>query len=142
MWVGGSRTSTIPTSGCSLDQGGQQFRGGGHRRDDLEAVRGQQPDQALPQQEEVFADDNAHGTSMTTMVGPPGGLFTARMPSKVASLRSTPARPVPWRGIGAARAVVGDLRPAACRPEWLRWIRTVRAPECWTALASTSATAK
>ena len=48
---------------------------------------------------------------MTTMVGPPGGLLTARMPSNVASLRSTPARPVPWALVGPARAVVGDLRP-------------------------------
>jgi hypothetical protein len=71
---------------------------------------GEQPDQALPQQEEVFADDDAHGTSTTMMVDPPGGLLTARMPSNVASLRSTPASPVPRAGSAPPRAVVGDHR--------------------------------
>ena len=42
----------------------------------------------------VFGEDSAHGTSMMTMVGPPMGLLTARMPSNAASRRSIPARPV------------------------------------------------
>ena len=78
-------------SSSARSRSGARFDGGG----DLEAVRLEQPDQAVSQQEEVFGDDDAHGTSMTTMVGPPTGLLTAMMPSKVASRRSTPASPVP-----------------------------------------------
>jgi hypothetical protein len=56
------------------------------------------PGQALPQQKEIFGYDNAHGTSMTTIVGPPSGLLTASTPSKVPSLRSTPATRYPAPG--------------------------------------------
>ncbi len=69
------------------------------------------PRQAVPQQEEVFGDDNAHGISMVTAVGPPGGLPTARTPSKGASRRSIPRMPVPRSGVGAAVPVVGDADP-------------------------------
>jgi hypothetical protein len=48
-------------------------------------VRFEQPDQAVPQQEEVLGDDNAHGTSIATIVGPPARLPTTRIPSNVAS---------------------------------------------------------
>jgi hypothetical protein len=44
------------------------------------------------QEEQILGEDSAHGTSMTIMVGPPGGLLTARMPSNVSSRRSIPAR--------------------------------------------------
>jgi hypothetical protein len=37
---------------------------GGH---EFQAARFEQPDQPLPQREEAFGDDNAHGTSMTIM---------------------------------------------------------------------------
>src|SRR5690242_21754070 len=127
--------------GTLVDEGTQQLRRAGHGRDDLEPVRGEQPDQALPQQEEVFADDDAHGTSMTTMVGPPGGLLTARMPANVASLRSSPARPVPQ----AAAAPPAPLSVTSARstpPRWLRSIWTGRASACLTTLASASATLK
>src|SRR5438876_4381259 len=49
-------------------------------RGDLQAVGLQHPGQAVPQQEEVFGDDNAQGISMVTAVGPPGGLLMARTP--------------------------------------------------------------
>ena len=48
---------------------------------------------------------------MVTAVGPPGGLLIARTPSKAASRRSMPRRPVPRAGCRAAVAVVGDADP-------------------------------
>src|SRR5204863_8706339 len=67
-------------------------------RGDLQAVGLQHPVQAVPQQEEVFGDDNAQGISMVTAVGPPGGLLIARTPLNAASRRSMPRRPVPRAG--------------------------------------------
>src|SRR6266404_3261480 len=81
---------------------------GGHRgeqvgpvvdgRDDLQAMGLKHARQAVPQQEEVFGDGNAHGISMVTAVGPPGGLLTARTPSNGASRRSIPRSPLPRAG--------------------------------------------
>ena len=47
---------------------------------------------------------------MPVMVGPPGGLLMARMPSNVPSRRSIPARPLPRAG-SAPRSRRGDLDP-------------------------------
>jgi hypothetical protein len=68
----------METSGLQLGQRGQQLGGGADRGGDLEPVRRQQPGQAVPQEEEIFTDDNAHGTSIATMVGPPAGLLYSR----------------------------------------------------------------
>src|SRR5205814_7941267 len=123
------------------EQGPEQVRAGADGLGYLEAVRLQQPDQAVPQQEEVFSNNNAHGTSMTTMVGPPGGLFTARMPSNVPSRRSTPPSPLPFAGSAPPTpSSVTAMRRAS--PSCRMWISTVRACACLTTLASTSATAK
>jgi hypothetical protein len=63
----------------------------------------QHPGQAVPQEKEVFGNDNAHGISMVTAVGPPGGLLIASTPSKTASRRSMPRSPLPRDGsFGAA----------------------------------------
>jgi hypothetical protein len=59
----------------------------------VEAMLLEQAGHALPEQEEVLGDHYAHGTSMTTIVGPPSGLLTASTPSNVPSLRSTPRSP-------------------------------------------------
>ena len=96
--VGGSRTSTTATSGRCSSRAGEQLRAVVDRRDDLEAVRLEQPDQAVPQEVEVLGEDNAHGTSMVTTVGPPGGLLRSSVPSNVASRRSMPRSPVPRDG--------------------------------------------
>ena len=80
------------------DQRSQQCGPIADRGHDVTSVRLEQPCDALPQEEQVFGDDNAHGTSITTMVGPPAGLLTARMPSNVATRRSTPSSPVPLAG--------------------------------------------
>src|SRR5262249_52466176 len=123
------------------EQGLEQGRAGADGLGDLKPVCLQQPYQAIPQQEEVFSDNNAHGTSMTTMVGPPGGLFTARMPSNVPSRRSTPRRPVPMAGsappIPSSVTAMRRTSPV-CR----MWISTIRAWPSLAAFASTSATAK
>ena len=55
----------MPTSGLQLGQRAEQLRGAADRRDDLEPVRFEQPDEAVPEQEEVFTDDDAHGTPIT-----------------------------------------------------------------------------
>src|SRR5262249_52329088 len=134
------------------DQRPQQRGRAVDRGRDLEAVGLEQPDQPVPQQEEVLGDNGAHGTSMMIMVGPPGGLLTASMPSKVPSRRSTPCSPVPWAGSAPpAPSSVTSIRstPAAGLTAGRRGagvyrmrICTRRAPECLTALASASATAK
>ena len=46
----------------------------------------------------VFGEDNAHGTSRVTIVGPPTGLDTLIVPSKADSRRITPRIPVPAPG--------------------------------------------
>lgn len=50
-------------------------------------------DQPVSVAGEVFAEDNAHGTSMVTTVGPPGGLSTDIDPSNAARRRSIPCSP-------------------------------------------------
>ena len=53
----------------------------------------------------VLGEDNAHGTSIVTTVGPPGGLDTVIVPSNAASRRSSPAARA-GRRVGATAAVV------------------------------------
>ena len=48
------------------DQRAQQFGSAVHGRHDLHAVGSQQPDQAVPQESQVLAKDNSHGSSMVT----------------------------------------------------------------------------
>jgi len=111
---------------------------GGH---DVTSVRLEQPGDALPQEEEVFGNDNAHGTSITTMVGPPLGLLTARIPSNAASRRSVPASPVPLAG--SAPPTPSSSTSARSIPfSWVTRMRIVEASACLAALFSASATAK
>ncbi|GAA3049830.1 hypothetical protein GCM10020000_33060 [Streptomyces olivoverticillatus] len=97
-----------------VQQRAQQGRAVVHRGDDLAAVLLEGAYQPVPQQEEVFGEDNAHGISIVTVVGPPGGLCRARVPSKVSNRRRTPVSPVPPRDVGAAAPVVGDRDPQQC----------------------------
>src|ERR1700761_507285 len=112
-----------------------------HGRGDVQAVRLQHPGQAVPQQEEVFGDDNAHGISRVATVGPPSGLFRASIPSKAATRRSMPLRPVPPAGSAPPLpSSVTSIRsiPRSCR----RSIQACRVPACLDTLASSSQTAK
>ena len=131
----------MATSGRSAGHRAQQVRPVVHRGGDLEAVRLEHPGQAVPQQEEVFGDDNAHGISMVTTVGPPGGLLRASTPSNAASRRSIPRRPVPRAGSAPPRpSSVTPIRsiPPACRMSIQAW----PLPACLATLASSSLTAK
>src|SRR5512135_1547648 len=56
--------------------GGEQVGPVVHGRRDLETVGLEHPGEAVPQQEKVFGDDNTHGISMVTAVGPPDGLLS------------------------------------------------------------------
>ncbi|GII05350.1 hypothetical protein Pta02_73580 [Planobispora takensis] len=75
---------------------------GGHH---VVTVGAQQLGQAIPQDDGVFGDDDAHGQaahrcrgrSTVTAVGPPGGLWIIRCPSTVLSRSASPARPPPGR---------------------------------------------
>lgn len=48
-------------------------RGAVVHRDDVEAVLPQRTGQSVAEEKEVFGEDNAHGISIVTVVGPPGG---------------------------------------------------------------------
>src|SRR6516225_3475381 len=127
--------------GRARADGGEEVRavvdGGG----DLEAVGLQQPDQAVAEQEQVLGYDNAHGTSIVTSVGPPAGLDTTSTPSKAASLRPTPASPVPRDG-SAPPSPSSDTLMRKLPEEWRRSTSAPLAPACLATLASSSLTAK
>ena len=64
-------------------------------RDDLDADVGQQAHQPAAQQHRVLGDQDAHGSSRTTEVGPPGGLSTWTVPSTALARSRRPASPPP-----------------------------------------------
>ena len=111
-------------------------------RDDLEVVRLEQPDQAVPEEGLVLGEDDAHGTSSVTRVGPPVGLDTLIVPSKAASRRATPLIPVPATRIGTAAAVVADDDPQAVGRRGDSSTQAWAASACLPTLARHSATAK
>ena len=73
------------------------------RGDDLVVVRLEDPDQAVPEEGVVLGEDESHGTSSVTRVGPPVGLDTLIVPSNAASRRATPRIPVPDDGSAPPR---------------------------------------
>ena len=82
---------------------------GGH---DVEAVRGQHAGQPVAEQDLVLGDQDAHGSSISSTVGPPAGLSTR----SVAVERGQPAPDAAQAGaagrVGAAPPVVahGDAQ--------------------------------
>ena len=56
-----------------------------------------------------LASAKAFGSSITAVVGPPGGLLTARIPSNAPILRSMPFSPVP-------REASAPPCPSSCWP--------------------------
>ncbi len=64
----------------------------------------------------VLGEDDAHGTSRVTRVGPPVGLDTLIVPSKAASRRATPRIPVPRHRVGAAPRRRHRRPPGGGRP--------------------------
>src|SRR5215831_14382493 len=108
---------------------------------DVEVVRLEQPDQPVPEEGEVFGEDDAHGSSMVTTVGPPGGLVTSSLPSKALSRRSIPRSPLPAPASAPPRpssSTVMRSNSPSCR----RYTRARCAPLCLITLVSASATAK
>ena len=71
-------------------------------------MRLEEPDQAVPEEGVVLGEDDAHGTSSVTRVGPPIGLDTLIVPSKAASRRVDPPHPGARPRVGAAPPVVAD----------------------------------
>src|SRR5690625_1725151 len=109
--------------------------------DDLELVRLEHAGEPISQEGEVLGDDNTHGNSMVTVVGPPAGLTTSIVPSKAASRRRTPARPLPPSTPAPPRpssVTVSRINPFAWRMSTL----AAEAFACLPMLASISATAK
>ena len=99
--------STIAMSGRSRRAAWTSASAVGDRIDDLEPVVAEQARQPVAQQREILGDQDAHGSSAWTVVGPPGGLVTVNRPSSASTRRRRPASP---RRTGPPRpAVVDDL---------------------------------
>src|SRR5262245_570873 len=78
--------------------------------DHVEAPVGQELGQAGPQQDRVFGDHDAHGSSAVMVVGPPTGLSTVNTPWTAAARWARPRRPVPWSP-ACSRPIVAPPRP-------------------------------
>src|SRR5699024_6158831 len=82
---------------------GQQFVGVGYGGDDLVPGIGQEPLEPGTQNGRLFSDYDAHGTSTTTVVGPPGGLVRFSVPGAASTRSMSPAMPV-CRPVRSTRA--------------------------------------
>src|SRR5512132_1260898 len=108
---------------------------------DLDPAVGQQPGQALAQQDGVLGDHDSHGSSALITVGPPGGLEMVRWPSTAATRSARPCRPLPLAG--SAPPTPSSMTSTMSRSRW----RAMRTPisaarACLAALARASATTK
>src|SRR5699024_9994342 len=118
-------------------QVGEFVDGGDH----LEALDLEQLGEAGPQERVVLGDDDAHGTSHLTTVGPPWGLEIETVPSNAASRATTPLRPVPSSTLAPPRPS-SPTRPRITARSCLRLIHDRVAWACLAELARHSATAK
>src|SRR5690606_42046794 len=66
--------------------------------DDLVAGVVEEADEPGPQQHRVLGDHDPHGSSTSTVVGPPGGLLRWKWPESAATRLPSPASPVPDSG--------------------------------------------
>src|SRR5690606_3367307 len=105
----------------------------------LVARLGQQADQPLAQQRQVLGDHNSHGITARSLVGPPAGLSTSRLPPSASTRWPMPPRPEPGARTAPPRP---SSATSTARLPFSRPIRTVasRAPECLATLVSASAT--
>src|SRR5215213_10827873 len=108
---------------------------------DLDPAVGQQPGQALAQQDGVLGDHDPHGSSARITVGPPGGLVTVSWPSTAATRSARPRRPLPRAG--SAPPAPSSMTSTMSRSRW-RLMRTEisAARACLAALVRASATTK
>src|SRR6266540_1099890 len=74
--------------GVVLADSSQQLLGVGHGGGDLEAAVAEQLGQAFAEQDRVLGDHDSHGSSTVMVVGPPGGLWMASVPSTAAARRA------------------------------------------------------
>src|SRR5581483_4891105 len=119
------------------------LQGGGvaHGGDDVVAGVGQESGQPRPQQDGVFGDHDAHGSSTVRMVGPPGGLTIRSVPSTAWTRSARPARPVPR--LVSAPPMPSSVTSTLRWPFWRATVTAARlAPECRAMLVSASATTK
>src|SRR5699024_481832 len=123
----------------------QQPVGLGDGADDLMSGVREQSGDALPEQDVVLGDHDAHGTSATIVVGPPAGLVTVSVPLAAATRPARPASPVeaPLRSMCAPPAPSSTTticrRPGSVpRTD----TRALRACACLAMFVSDSATTK
>ena len=100
--------SITATSGGSAATSAQQLRGVARLREHVDAIGGEQPGEALADDDCVVGEDHPHGIVAVRWVPWPAGLSMWRLPSR-ASTRSRSPRSPGASGVGAADAVVGDL---------------------------------
>ena len=86
----------MTTSGAVASTVGTRLLGRAEHRDDLVAVLGQDPPQPFPQQDRVLDDQDPHGSSTSSVVGPPGGLARRTVPSTAFTRSASPASPPDW----------------------------------------------
>ena len=70
---------------------------------------GQQPREAGAQEHGVLGDHDPHGSSTSSVVGPPGGLTTCMLPPWAITRSRSPRRPVPASGSAPPATVVAHL---------------------------------
>ena len=141
MDVGGSRTSTTAASIVGSASAATSAGPLSTASTTSKPWSVEDPGQADPEEGLVLGEDNAHGTSMVTTVGPPTGLDTA---DRAVEGRQPPAHPRQTAAgrVGAAPAVVAhhDLQTACRRARAAP--RRACASACLTTLVRHSATAK
>ena len=111
---------------------------GGH---DGEFVGFEESDQSVAEEGKVFGDDNAHGISRVTMVGPPVGLVMFIVPSKASRRRAMPESPLSGVGLAPPCPLSVMVMTSRWRP-WLMWTQAWVAWACLAVLVRSSAMAK
>src|SRR5699024_5564597 len=123
---------------------GQQLVGRGYAGADRGPGIGQEPLESGTQTGRVFSDYDAHGTSTTTVVGPPEGLVRFSVPRAASTRSMSPAMPV-CRPVRSTRAPPWPLSVTTIwTPVSLGAVKTLArvAPECLAMFVRHSATTK
>src|SRR5262249_48748149 len=109
--------------------------------DDLEAALGQQPCEALADDDCVVGENHTHGISARSCVPPPGGLTTAKQPPSASIRSQRPLSPPP--GVGVAPPTPSSSTSTTAR-QFCRSMSmcTREAAACLAAFASASAARK
>ena len=113
-----------------------QLLGGAHGGRDFDALLGQEPCQALTDDDRVVGEDHAHGMAAVTRVPRPGGLSITRRPSSASTRSRKPLSPAPP---ASAPPIPSSVTSTATLPlTRLTSIVTRDACACLTTLASAS----